>query len=147
MPASMLPIARSTTVSIMPGLLPATATRAIAPMFVRRSNASATSFVHSMPASQKSRTSPRSDTVGERRQPSPPDGGSSAAMPVVGQAHALRVAADEAAHAFKGSLATIQSSIEPLRRAVPPENARARRALELIEAALGRLMALVEATH
>jgi len=68
-------------------------------------------------------------------------------MPVVGQAHALRVAADEAAHAFKGSLATIQSSIEPLRRAVPPENARARRALELIEAALGRLMALVEATH
>ncbi|MGH6967994.1 MAG: hypothetical protein ACREEN_02670 [Stellaceae bacterium] len=48
------------------------------------------------------------------------------------------------AHAFKGSLATIQSSIEPLRRAVPPENARARRALELIEAALGRLKNLVE---
>jgi len=44
-------------------------------------------------------------------------------------------------------LATIRSSIEPLRRAVPPENARARRALELIEAAVDRLVALVEAVH
>ncbi|HEV2264667.1 MAG TPA: hypothetical protein VGR79_09065 [Stellaceae bacterium] len=37
--------------------------------------------------------------------------------------------------------------MEPLRRAVPPENARARRALELIEAAVDRLVALVEAAH
>ncbi|MDE1902238.1 MAG: hypothetical protein KGI46_00105 [Alphaproteobacteria bacterium] len=44
-------------------------------------------------------------------------------------------------------MATIRSSIEPLRRAVPPENARARRALELIEAAVDRLVALVEAVH
>jgi len=34
-----------------------------------------------------------------------------------------------------------------LRRAVPPENARARRALELIEAAVDRLVALVEAVY
>ncbi|MGH6977444.1 MAG: sensor histidine kinase, partial [Stellaceae bacterium] len=49
--------------------------------------------------------------------------------------------------AFKGPLATIRSSLEPLRRAVPPENARARRALELIEAAVDRLLTLVEAAH
>jgi len=59
----------------------------------------------------------------------------------------MRAAADETAHALKGSLATIQSSIEPLRRAVPADNLRARRALELIEAALGRLKDLVEAAH
>jgi len=44
-------------------------------------------------------------------------------------------------------LATIRSSIEPLRRAVAPEDARARRALELIETAVDRLVALVEAVH
>lgn len=63
------------------------------------------------------------------------------------RARQIRLAADETAHALKGPLATIQSSIEPLRRAVPADNARARRALELIEAALGRLMALVDAAH
>ncbi|MDE2165141.1 MAG: hypothetical protein KGJ66_02230 [Alphaproteobacteria bacterium] len=62
-------------------------------------------------------------------------------------AREIRAAADETAHALKGSLATIQSSIEPLRRAVPPDNQRARRAIELIEAALGRLNDLVEAAH
>ncbi len=62
-------------------------------------------------------------------------------------AREMRAAADEMAHALKGSLATIQSSIEPLRRAVPPDNQRARRALELIEAALGRLNDLVETAH
>jgi two-component system sensor histidine kinase ChvG len=62
-------------------------------------------------------------------------------------AHAMRTAADETAHALKGSLATIQSSIEPLRRAVPEDDRRARRAIELIEAALGRLNDLVEAAH
>jgi two-component system sensor histidine kinase ChvG len=62
-------------------------------------------------------------------------------------AHDIRAAADETAHALKGSLATIQSSIEPLRRAVPPDNLRARRAIDLIEAALGRLNTLVEAAH
>ena len=63
------------------------------------------------------------------------------------RARAMRIAADETAHALKGSLATIGSSLEPLRRAVPAENARARRALELIEAALDRLKALVDAAH
>ena len=62
-------------------------------------------------------------------------------------AREMREAADETAHALKGSLATIQSSIEPLRRAVPSDNLRARRAIELIEAALGRLNDLVEAAH
>lgn len=59
----------------------------------------------------------------------------------------MRAAADETAHALKGSLATIQSSIEPLRRAVPLDDIRARRAIELIEAALSRLNDLVEAVH
>ncbi|HVA35938.1 MAG TPA: hypothetical protein VNG52_06845 [Stellaceae bacterium] len=59
----------------------------------------------------------------------------------------MRAAADETAHALKGSLATIQSSIEPLRRAVPADNLRARRALELIDAALGRLKDVVDAAH
>ena len=62
-------------------------------------------------------------------------------------ARAMRAAADETAHALKGSLATIQSSVEPLRRAVPPDNRRAQRAIELIEAALGRLNDLVETAH
>lgn len=91
-----------------------------------------------MPNSPRSRTSPPSDIGGAPRRPSLPDG-----QPP----HARRAAADEAAHAFKGPLATIRSSMEPLRRAVPPENARARRALELIEAAVDRLVALVEAAH
>jgi len=59
----------------------------------------------------------------------------------------IRAAADETVHAFKGPLATIQSSIEPLRRAVPSDDARALRALALIEAALGRLKGLVEAAY
>ncbi|MDE2228401.1 MAG: hypothetical protein KGL11_05090 [Alphaproteobacteria bacterium] len=57
------------------------------------------------------------------------------------------MAADETAHALKGSLATIQSSLEPLRRAVPGDNVRAQRALTLIDAAVGRLKDLVEAAH
>ncbi|HYL31751.1 MAG TPA: hypothetical protein VEU53_01220 [Stellaceae bacterium] len=50
-------------------------------------------------------------------------------------------------HAFKGPLATIQSSMEPLRRAVPSDDARAQRALALIEAALDRLKGLIEAAY
>lgn len=91
-----------------------------------------------MPNSPRSRTFRPSDTDGARRRPNLPDGR---------QSHDRRAAAGETAHAFKGSLATIRSSIEPLRRAVPPENARAHRALELIEAAVDRLVALVEAVY
>lgn len=91
-----------------------------------------------MANSPRSRTFRPSDTAGAPRRLSLPDG----QLP-----QDRRAAADETAHAFKGSLATIRSSIEPLRRAVPTENARARRALELIEAAVDRLVALVEAVH
>jgi two-component system sensor histidine kinase ChvG len=62
-------------------------------------------------------------------------------------AKALRDAADENAHAFKGQLATILASLEPLRRIVPEDNERAKRALALIDAALGRLTALIDAAR
>jgi two-component system sensor histidine kinase ChvG len=62
-------------------------------------------------------------------------------------AKALRDAADDNAHAFKGQLATILASLEPLRRIVPEDNERAKRALALIDAALGRLTALIDAAR
>lgn len=62
-------------------------------------------------------------------------------------AKALRDAADDNAHAFKGQLATILASLEPLRRIVPEDNERAKRALTLIDAALGRLTALIDAAR
>jgi two-component system, OmpR family, sensor histidine kinase ChvG len=54
-----------------------------------------------------------------------------------------RSAADETAHAFKTPIATIAHALMPLRGAVPPENARARRSVELIEQTAARLDALV----
>lgn len=60
---------------------------------------------------------------------------------------AMRDAAEDNAHAFKTPLAVISQSIEPLRRAVPPEDDRGRRALELIERSTARLDALVTAAR
>lgn len=59
---------------------------------------------------------------------------------------AFRFAAEENAHAFKTPIATIAQAIEPLRRAVP-ENAPAVRSLQVIEAAIDRLDALVAASR
>ncbi len=55
----------------------------------------------------------------------------------------LRQAAEENAHALKAPLAVISQSLEPLGRAVPPDNARAVRALDLIGQSVERLDGLV----
>lgn len=55
----------------------------------------------------------------------------------------LRQAAEENAHALKAPLAVISQSLEPLGRAVPEDNARARRALELAARSVERLDGLV----
>ncbi len=56
-------------------------------------------------------------------------------------------AAEENAHALKAPLAVIAQSIEPLRRALQPENAQARRSLELIERSTVRLDSLLSAAR
>lgn len=62
-------------------------------------------------------------------------------------AQGIRQAAEDDAHSFKAPIATIQSSLEGIRRALPPEHERAQRAVVLIDAALGRLRALVNAAQ
>jgi two-component system sensor histidine kinase ChvG len=55
----------------------------------------------------------------------------------------IRRAAEDNAHAFKTPIAVIRQSIEPLRRALPPDNQRAQRALGVVEHSLDRLDGLV----
>ncbi|CAN5848904.1 hypothetical protein BH11PSE3_BH11PSE3_46530 [soil metagenome] len=55
----------------------------------------------------------------------------------------IRQSAEDNAHSFKTPLATIRSALEPVRRVVPADNARARRALEIVDSALSRLLDLV----
>ena len=55
----------------------------------------------------------------------------------------IRQSAEDKAHSFKTPLATIRSALEPVRRAVPEDNARAHRALEIVDSALARLLNLV----
>ena len=55
----------------------------------------------------------------------------------------IRQTAEDNAHAFKTPIAVIRQSIEPLRRALPEDNSRARRAIGLVEHALDRLDGLV----
>ncbi|HEY1722420.1 MAG TPA: HAMP domain-containing sensor histidine kinase [Magnetospirillaceae bacterium] len=59
----------------------------------------------------------------------------------------IRQAAEENAHSLKTPLATIQSSLDPIRRVVPEDNDRAKRAMELIEASLARLRLLISASQ
>jgi len=59
----------------------------------------------------------------------------------------LRQTAEDNAHSFKGPLATIQASLEPIKRKLPDGDPRAGRAVHLIEASLGRLNMLVNATQ
>lgn len=61
-------------------------------------------------------------------------------------AEAFRFAAEENAHAFKTPIATIAQAVEPLRRSVAGVNG-AERSLQLIEASLDRLDALVAASR
>ena len=55
----------------------------------------------------------------------------------------LRRTAEDNAHAFKTPIAVIRQSLEPLRRALPEGNQRARRALGIVEHSLDRLDGLV----
>lgn len=59
----------------------------------------------------------------------------------------IRQSAEDNAHSFKTPLAAIQSSLSPVRRAVSIEDQRARRALEIIDSSLARLLALVNAAQ
>jgi len=56
-------------------------------------------------------------------------------------------AAEENAHALKAPLAVISQAIEPLKRAVSPNNVQAQRSLELIERSTARLDLLVSAVR
>jgi two-component system sensor histidine kinase ChvG len=55
----------------------------------------------------------------------------------------IRRTAEDNAHAFKTPIAVIRQSLEPLRRILPEESQRARRALGLVEQSLDRLDGLV----
>jgi two-component system sensor histidine kinase ChvG len=57
----------------------------------------------------------------------------------------IREAAEENSHALKTPLAVIAQSVEPLKQAVPPEQATAQRSIHLIERAVMRLDAMVNA--
>lgn len=59
----------------------------------------------------------------------------------------IRQSAEDNAHSFKTPLATIQSALQPVRRAIPETDSRARRAIEIVDSALARLLALVNAAQ
>ncbi len=59
----------------------------------------------------------------------------------------IRQSAEDNAHSFKTPLAAVQSALRPVRRAVPEDDARARRALEIVDSSLARLLALVNAAQ
>lgn len=59
----------------------------------------------------------------------------------------IRQSAEDKAHSFKTPLAAIRSALEPVRRAVPGDSDRARRALDIIDSSLGRLLDLVIAAQ
>lgn len=64
-----------------------------------------------------------------------------------GSAQAIRTAAEENAHALKTPIAVISQSLEPLKRTVSPDDARGRRALQLVEQSVEKLDALVSAAR
>jgi len=62
-------------------------------------------------------------------------------------AREIRRTAEDNAHAFKTPIAVIRQSLEPLSRAIPPDNPRGQRALGLIENSLDRLDGLVSSAR
>lgn len=64
-----------------------------------------------------------------------------------GSARVIRQVAEENAHALKAPLAVISQSIEPLKRAIAPDDTRRQRALQLIERSVARLDSLVSASR
>jgi two-component system sensor histidine kinase ChvG len=61
--------------------------------------------------------------------------------------HQIRESAEDNAHSFKTPLAAIQSSLNPVRRTIPEDNQRARRAMEIVDSSLARLLSLVNAAQ
>jgi two-component system, OmpR family, sensor histidine kinase ChvG len=59
----------------------------------------------------------------------------------------IRQSAEDNAHSFKTPLAAVQSALTPIRRAVPPDDQRARRALEIVDSSLARLLKQVNAAQ
>lgn len=59
----------------------------------------------------------------------------------------IRQSAEDKAHSFKTPIAAIRSALEPVRRAVAIDNQRARRALEIVDSSLARLLDLVIAAQ
>ncbi len=64
-----------------------------------------------------------------------------------GVSQQIRQSAEDKAHSFKTPLAAIRSALEPVRRAVPGDNQRARRALQIVDSSLARLLDLVIAAQ
>lgn len=64
-----------------------------------------------------------------------------------GTAERMRESAEERAHAFKTPIATIAQSVRPLRIALGDGDARARRALDVVERSLERLEELLDASR
>lgn len=59
----------------------------------------------------------------------------------------IRQTAEDNAHSFKGPIATIQSALEPLRRMLPRDDDRTKRALTLVDSSLERLRGLIVAAQ
>ena len=59
----------------------------------------------------------------------------------------IRQSAEDNAHSFKTPIAAVLSALRPVRRAVPESDQRARRALEIVDSSLARLLALVNAAQ
>jgi two-component system sensor histidine kinase ChvG len=59
----------------------------------------------------------------------------------------IRQSAEDNAHSFKAPVATVEASLEMVRRALPADDPRALRALELISASIDRLKALISASQ
>ncbi|MGE0424408.1 MAG: sensor histidine kinase [Reyranellaceae bacterium] len=59
----------------------------------------------------------------------------------------IRQSAEDNAHSFKTPLATIRASLGPVRRSTPPDDQRAQRALQIVDASLDRLQVLVTAAQ
>lgn len=59
----------------------------------------------------------------------------------------IRQSAEDNAHSFKTPLAAIQSALQPVRRAIPEDDARALRALKIVDSSLARLIVFVNAAQ
>lgn len=68
-------------------------------------------------------------------------------MTLRASAERIRQQAEDDAHALKTPIAIMRQSLEPLKRIVPPEEGRGRRALDVIETSIDRLDQIVSAAR